>query len=78
MSFDNLIGAGEKRFWNRNAERFGGFQIDIQVKLGGLFYRQFTRLRSFQYSIYIPRGTTEEGGVANDLKIGTDVCALPA
>jgi len=27
-SFDDLVGAGEDRLWDRQAERLGGFQID--------------------------------------------------
>src|ERR1700720_2545511 len=62
--FDHLIGAGEKGFWNCNAEHFGGPKIDIQIKLRGLLHREFTRLRTFQYPVDISRGATEKVGVA--------------
>ena len=37
--FDHFLGAGEQRFRNRNGERFGGLQVDVQIKLGGLLHR---------------------------------------
>ena len=39
-SFDHLVGAGEKRRWDRQAECLGGPQIDDELKLGRLLDRK--------------------------------------
>src|SRR6516162_10803395 len=62
--FNHFVGAGEERFGNRNAERFGGLQVDVQIKFGGLLHGQFTWLRTFQYPVDIARGTAEKVSVA--------------
>jgi hypothetical protein len=38
--FDHLVGAGEKGFRNRKADRFRGFDVDDEFELGGLIDRQ--------------------------------------
>jgi hypothetical protein len=38
--FDHLVGADEYHFWNDNAERFGGPQIDHDIEDRRLFDRQ--------------------------------------
>ena len=43
-SLDHLVGAGEEREWDRQAERPRGLQIDHQLEPGRLLYRQVTRL----------------------------------
>jgi hypothetical protein len=40
LSFDHLVGACEKGFRNRKADRFRGFEIDDEFELGGLIHRQ--------------------------------------
>src|SRR6516165_5105600 len=37
-SFDHLVGAGEERFGNREANRFRGFDVDDQLELGRLHH----------------------------------------
>ena len=37
---DHLVGAGERRQRNGQAERIGGLEIDDQIDLGGLLHRQ--------------------------------------
>src|SRR5215204_2423872 len=40
-SFDHLVGAGEERGRDREAEGVGGFEVDHELKLCRLDYRQF-------------------------------------
>src|SRR5580693_6751718 len=61
--FKHLVGAGEKSFRYSNAKCFSGPEVDVQIKLGGLLYWQFGRLRTFQYSVDIPCGAVEKIGV---------------
>ena len=42
--FDHLVGAGEQRWWNLEAERLRGLEIDEQLEPCRLLYRNFTRL----------------------------------
>jgi hypothetical protein len=37
---DNLVGAGEKRWWDVDAELFRRLEIDYQLELGGLHNRK--------------------------------------
>ena len=37
--FDHLVGEGEQRRWNRQAERFRCLEINSEQVLGGLFNR---------------------------------------
>src|SRR6267142_1754837 len=39
-SFDDLVGAGEDRWRDREAERLGGVEIDDQLEPRWLLYRQ--------------------------------------
>src|SRR5437667_1696388 len=39
-SFDDLVGAGEDRWWDRQAERRGGLEIDDQLEFRRLLDRQ--------------------------------------
>ena len=32
--FDHLVGGGEQRWWDSEAERLGRFRVDDQVELG--------------------------------------------
>ena len=39
VSFDDLVGAREDRWWHRQPERIGGLQIDHQCELGRVLNR---------------------------------------
>ena len=43
-SLDDLVGAGEDRWWYGEAKRLGGLQIDNQLKPGRLLDREIGRL----------------------------------
>ena len=45
-SFDHLVGAGEQRRRNGDAERPGRLQVDDELEFGRLLDRQVLRLRS--------------------------------
>src|ERR1700756_493814 len=47
-SFDHLVGAREQRGRNFKAKRAGGGQIDDQLKLARLHYRQVGRLSTLE------------------------------
>ena len=38
-SFDHLVGAGEQRWWDSEAERLSSRQIDDEIELGRLLHR---------------------------------------
>src|SRR6516162_2161610 len=38
-SLDHLIGGGQQRFRDGEAERFGGFEVDHMIKFGDLLHR---------------------------------------
>jgi len=46
--FDDLLGAGEDRWRDRQAERLGGIEIDHQLEGRRLLDRQIGRLRALQ------------------------------
>src|SRR5262249_55384675 len=50
VSFDQLVGAGEQRWRNFEAERLRGPEIDDQLHLRGLLDRQISRLFAFENS----------------------------
>src|SRR5262245_61200870 len=52
-SFDHLVGAGEKGFRNRKANRFRGFDVDDKFKLGGLIDRQLGGRRAIENAPHV-------------------------
>jgi len=48
--FDYLVGAGENRWRDGQAERFRGFEIDHELGSGRLLKRQISRLLTLKYS----------------------------
>src|SRR6476620_3594181 len=45
--FDHLVGAGEERRWNGEAEGLGGLEVDRQLEFGWLLHWQIGRLGTF-------------------------------
>ena len=56
--FDHLVGAGEQRRRDFEAESFGGNQVKDQFELGGLFDGKMCRVRSTQNFIDVVGGAT--------------------
>src|SRR6516165_10014114 len=47
-SLDDLVGTGEDQWWDRQAERLGGFEIDDQLEGGRLLNRKVGRFGALQ------------------------------
>src|SRR5712692_10150739 len=61
-SSDHPIGAHEKRLRDREAEGFGGLEIDDQFKFGRLLDRQLARLGALEYLVHEVRGAPVKVG----------------
>jgi hypothetical protein len=59
-SFDHLVSTGEQRRGHREAQRFGGPQVDDQFEFRNLLHRQISRLVAFQ----------DAAGIEADLPVG--------
>jgi hypothetical protein len=56
LLFDHLVGAGEQRRRNREAERFGGLEIDQKLDVSRKFHRQVARFGAFSVEKCAPVG----------------------
>src|SRR5262245_19449383 len=56
--FDHLVGAGEKGFRNRKANRFRGFDVDDEFELGGLIDGQGGRRGAIDNASHVDSGAT--------------------
>jgi hypothetical protein len=52
-SFDHLVGGREKRRWDGQAKRIGGFEIDHELVFGWRLDRQIGRFLAFEDTINI-------------------------
>src|SRR3954454_10338279 len=59
-SLDDLVGAGEDRRGDRQAEGLRSFQIDHQLELVRLLDRQIGRLGAFEYLVDVGCGAPEK------------------
>src|SRR6516165_11564292 len=65
--FDHLVGAGEQRGRNFKAKRAGGGQIDDQLKLARLHYRQVGRLSTLEDFAGVDADLTVRFGLARSV-----------
>src|SRR5215204_5188995 len=76
VSFDHLVGAGEERWRDREAEGFSGLEVDDELDFGGLHDRQLGRLLAFQNTPNIdadlPRELGEIAAVAHQAASGRE------
>ena len=47
--FDHLVGLSQQQWRHGEAERFGSFEVDGQLKFGRLLDRQIGRFLAFEY-----------------------------
>jgi len=59
-SFDHLIRPRKERRWDRQAESFGGLEVDDQLKRDGLLNGQVGQLGPFEDLVHIDRSTAEQ------------------
>jgi len=63
-SFDDLVGAGEYRWRDGQAERLGGLEIDDELECGRLLDGQIGRLSALEDSSSVDADLTPQAGQA--------------
>src|SRR5437868_2588701 len=58
----HLIGTHQDRFGDRDAERFGGLEVDDQLELGRLLYGEVARLCALEDLVHVPSRSAEQIG----------------
>ena len=53
--FEHFVGTQKERFRYRQAKCFRGLEIDDELKLRWILYRQVGRLRASQYAVHVSR-----------------------
>src|ERR1700756_2197380 len=72
--FDHLVGSGKKSARHRDADCFGGLEVDHQVEFGGLHDRQIARLGSLQNSAGIKTKLTVGFGKTGSVGRQGSIC----
>src|SRR5262249_27938421 len=54
-SLDHLVGAGDQRWWQVEAERLGRLEVDHQLELGWLLDRNIARLGALENAVHVMR-----------------------
>ena len=65
MSLDHSIRSRQNIRWNGQTDLLGGFQIDHELELGWLLYRQVARPGTFEKLIHVRGGSPKQVGNAH-------------
>jgi hypothetical protein len=69
--FDHLVGAGEQRWWNGEAEPFGGLKIDDESMRRYLLNWDVSGLRSLEYLVSLMGHLGDEAINVGDIGQGS-------
>src|SRR5215211_8466388 len=67
-SFDHLVGTGDQCGGHDYTERLGRFQVDEELKSGGLLHRQCSRLFTLQDPIHVNRRAASHSTLVNSIR----------
>src|SRR5687768_3909683 len=62
--FDHPVRTVQHRLWNREPDLLRRFQIDNQLELGWLFYRQVSGFGTFENPVHVVCGAPETFSIA--------------
>src|SRR5262245_273302 len=77
-SFDDLVGARQKRLWHFEAERLRRLKIDHQFVLGRRLYGEVTRFLTFEDAVDVAGGAAELLGKVSPIGNQTAACDVIA